>query len=824
MPVDPGEPSALTWRESMAAFFVALVASALLFAPVLIGERCVLSFELDDPRFDIRPWAIPGGAEVAPVNPITPDADLFVLPGMMRMRQMLAEGALPWWDSNQLLGYPLAGNVPYPLWSPLTWPALALDPITAMDVTLWLHTALAMWLAWRAARLFGVRSSFAAAAGVGFALSTWMVTRWHLPQIQHTSTWWPGLLCASEWLRRGRWSRGVAEGSLALGLSMVSGFPQVAVALAGGWGLWTLSDATLRRPRNIGGVVLAGLIAACLAAPAFVTAAAAYAPSLRATEATRAATAQQSLPVAALAGALLPEAFGLPSDFSQPDTAPAPRMEDYFPQRQFWSDDLQDNVVENALYPGALLVLLFLVAWRKGVDRRARRLLLIATAALLVTLAWSAISEVPGAASLGAGNIKRILILWAGALPLAGALALEAIARERVAVPALGAAITIGVVAMVPFGVTFLEVPGAVEYAERLWTHVGVQVAWMIVGLVALMRLDVSARWTLWIPALVLACDLGWHARRFNPFPLQETAFPATPVVEALIDAAGDERVAVLGKGNLAPPTAMTLFGVRSIHGAAPMVSARVTELLEVVERGLIDPRDPRIVEPFERLASLEDPLADRLGIGLVVHGDAALVAAHPDRVAFASEQSALAGMTRPGAYPRAWTTGSVRVIEDRDERLAALATIGESGGLGHAEVVVEVPIDVSSFSQADRPDGANGAEVSVVPNGLRIVAGLGPSESGARMLVVSEAWDPGWRATVDNEPAELLIVDHALMGVVLQPGQRRVTFDYEPVGWPLARVLLALGVAAWIGVGFAAMRRRAGPPSEERTDAPAVT
>lgn len=795
-------PSDPTWRESLAAFVVALVGAALLFAPVLFGDRCVLSFEIDDPRFDIRPWAAPGAAEVAPVNPITPDADLFVLPGMMRMRQMLAEGVMPWWDGNQLIGYPLAGNIPYPLWSPLTWPGLAVDPISAMDVTLWLHTAVAAWLAWRATRLFGVRSSLAWVAGVGFALSTWMITRWHLPQIQHTSTWWPALLCASEWWRRRAWARGVAEGGLALGLSMSSGFPQVAVALAGGWGLWSLLDRDLRRPRALLCLAAAGVVAGCLAAPAFVTAASAYAPSLRATEATRAATSNQALPPSALAGAALPEAFGLPSDFSLPETSPAATMDDYFPQRVSWTDDLQDNVVENALYPGALVLLLLLASLRSAVDARARALLVVSLLPLVAALVWPI---VPGAEALGAGNIKRVLVLWAGGLPFIAALVLEAVASERTRIPALGSAVLIGVVALVPFGITFFDEPGAVDYADRLWGHVGAQVAWMVLGLVALMRLSAEHRVSLLVPAVVLAADLSWHATRFNPFPLQEQAFPRTTVVAELVDAAGDARVAVLGAPNLAPPTATTLHGVRSVHGAAPMVSARVVELLGLIEPALVDPRDPRIVEPFEDLASLEHPLLDRLGVGLVVHGDAALVEAMPERTAFASDVAVLAGLRRDGAYPGAWTTRHVRSLPEREERLAALGAVG---GLGPAEVVVEVLLDGLGIDAVveTAPEAASRVDV---PNGIRVE--VEPDEA-PRLLVVSEAWDPGWSATVDGRATEVLVVDHALMGVVVPAGARRVALLYEPVGWGLALGLFALGLLTWCVVTVAAVR--SGPRS----------
>jgi uncharacterized membrane protein YfhO len=48
-------------------------------------------------------------------------------------------------------------------------------------------------------------------------------------------------------------------------------------------------------------------------------------------------------------------------------------------------------------------------------------------------------------------------------------------------------------------------------------------------------------------------------------------------------------------------------------------------------------------------------------------------------------------------------------------------------------------------------------------------------------ILVLSEAWFPGWVATVDDAPAKILRPDFVLRGIALGAGSHRVRFGYRP-------------------------------------------
>jgi hypothetical protein len=73
----------------------------------------------------------------------------------------------------------------------------------------------------------------------------------------------------------------------------------------------------------------------------------------------------------------------------------------------------------------------------------------------------------------------------------------------------------------------------------------------------------------------------------------------------------------------------------------------------------------------------------------------------------------------------------------------------------------------------------------------------------GEGLFISTEQHFPGWRATVDGEPREILRVDSIFRGVLLDAGTHRVRFEYKPESWKLGKLLgllglLLTGLGAW--------------------------
>jgi hypothetical protein len=78
---------------------------------------------------------------------------------------------------------------------------------------------------------------------------------------------------------------------------------------------------------------------------------------------------------------------------------------------------------------------------------------------------------------------------------------------------------------------------------------------------------------------------------------------------------------------------------------------------------------------------------------------------------------------------------------------------------------------------------------------------------AGPALLVVQDAFWPGWRAAIDGQPAEILAADHLVRAVRWPAGRHALELVYDP---PEVRVGLALtGVGALLVLLLAVLAAR---------------
>lgn len=167
-----------------------------------------------------------------------------------------------------------------------------------------------------------------------------------------------------------------------------------------------------------------------------------------------------------------------------------------------------------------------------------------------------------------------------------------------------------------------------------------------------------------------------------------------------------------------------------------------------------------------------------------------------------------------PEPYGRAWLVDAAETAPD----LAAVLDRLSRGQLDPARLVLleasqvadqgiqtaAVPTlgSVSAAPPRIRDEGPNRRRISL------------PPEAGG-WLLVSEAWDPGWRAEIDGRPAPVLRGDGALIAVPLGTGgAREVLLRYRPVS-VVAGLLISL--AALVGLLALLPRSRRGAATGSR-------
>ncbi len=88
----------------------------------------------------------------------------------------------------------------------------------------------------------------------------------------------------------------------------------------------------------------------------------------------------------------------------------------------------------------------------------------------------------------------------------------------------------------------------------------------------------------------------------------------------------------------------------------------------------------------------------------------------------------------------------------------------------------------------------------------------LETSSDAPGLLMLSESYDPGWKAYVDGEPVPVLVADHLLRAVPIPAGEHVVELRYEPTSLKIGIAISAATVAT-IVVAFVILEWRARRP-----------
>jgi hypothetical protein len=121
--------------------------------------------------------------------------------------------------------------------------------------------------------------------------------------------------------------------------------------------------------------------------------------------------------------------------------------------------------------------------------------------------------------------------------------------------------------------------------------------------------------------------------------------------------------------------------------------------------------------------------------------------------------------------YPRAWTVHETKV-EPSAERAAE--QLGAPGFDAHRTALTEVPLALEPLAEGAR-EAVQASMISPARMELEVDA------QSRGLLVLSENYYPGWRATIDDQSAPIYRVDSALRGLVVPRGHSRIVLSYAP-------------------------------------------
>jgi len=790
----------------VAAAAFALLALVYLW-PALVEGRWLLAASS---LYQVAPWSGFAPADLAEYfNPSLTDMPTSYYPWWRLARTYLHDGVFPAWNPYAFGGTPLYANPEVAWLNPFVVPLWILP----LNWGLGLVAAIKLWAAGFGAYLLTreLRLGFwpALLAGFSFALCSFNVV-W-LSYGVHVSV--AVMLPWALWLverivRRGRSVDGLW---LVLVVAVVAsgGHPGTQLHVIVGVVIYALLRAALvadvergDRLRRLGLVGAALGLGTALAAVMLL-------PAQQAAIDTAGAAARRNgsadfpgsrLSFAALRAVLFPDWWGRPSEnvyFSGPG-----------------------NYVERALFAGTIPLVLAVAALvaRDGWRRKAPFVALGAIG-LAVGLRAPVIRDaVVNAPLFDRVQNQRILLWFLLAIAVLSAFGLRAVldgaAGRRRAWGALAAA---GVCAGVAIA-TVTKGPGAVDRAVHYVLHRSgdlaegalelASVGWFLIFalplaalLLAAARMPARRGWIGGAAALLVALEMLHFAHDFQTMGPPERAIPPrTPSIAFLQQHRDEGRIAAAGYA-LANDWS-GLYGLRDARGYdAPQPSLRFHALWTTMSPrqtthhsyafASLGPETVRVLSLLGTRYVLTDPEGGvpasgwrsvyRGGDATILANDAALPRALvARRVHVAGElEEEVATVTEAAFEPRR------DVVVRRDELPVAFAA-ASAGGRGSVEVVDEENARVALRARLERPS----------------------------VVLLDDAWAPGWSVEVDGQPARALQADVVLRGVVVPAGEHEIVWSYRVPGLRAGAalsLLALLATLAWAGALVMRARRRAG-------------
>ena len=732
-------------------------------------------------------------------------------PSHVAIARAYREGALPAWERGAAAGWPLVADPYYGPFYPLGAIFGVFGAARGLGVQIALHTLLCAAGMLLLLRRRGLSPAAAAFGAASLALSSFLVCRVRHIIFPEGLAWLTFALAGAEGYLATRDRRELALVGAAVGLTLLCG----ALPLLPFFGIFAALYVAPRlrgRPRPLAAALAltsAAVVGLALAGAQLLPTLAHLPLSPRALGTSYEFASSYAWPkLAYLATLVVPDLFGV-EDRAR-----------WFGAFNHWE--------MAAYYTGVWALLLAPLALLRA--RRLETALLAVAAATGVLLAFGDLGplhgwfyrHVPLYSALRCPT--RALVMTMLALSILGADGLQALVdrapRRRDAwlafglvALAAGVALAIGLHRGRWFHFERGPIPAAMMEGRRAFAHL----AWVLgAGAVALglwrsgraPRLGVTLLVGVAIADL-LVLDRGYVQPQPADYVAGTDRFQA---VAWLLQQRPRDRFAIDPHGPFRLHNVGMTYGLDGASAYSSVQIFRYVNFLEVLATGHGLPTPLRTDPAASDVRRFDSPLTDLLNVRWVIadHAPAAgwTERFHPradDRGPASRHEPSwdrrLGVWESPHPLPRAFVVHAARVVEGDAAELAQLAAL-DPRRVALVDRAPQVALPADSAAPID-------AATIVEARRDRLVIEAESAAPG--VLVVGEAHYPGWRATVDGAPTELLRADYAFRGVALPAGRHRVELRYVPR--PLYAGLAISALALLVLLALARRRPARGGP-----------
>lgn len=756
----------MTIRELAVHGLVLVAILVVLFPDVFLRGEVALPGGL---LYEDVPWShyVDDDVEIPP-NRLTFDALNAFAKWYLLVRESLERGEWPLWNPYEFTGLPLMANLQSAVFYPPRLVQTVGDIFHATTVFMLLKLFLCGFNAYVAARLLKLTPALARFVSVGWMLSLYQLSwcYWPLPDV---GAWFPIAFVGVEWLATGRRRKGFYALTLAATLILLAGHPESALSFNVGLGLYFVTRLAVERTSPtvfIQTCMLAlssWFVALLVNAVQLVPFTEYLANSFQMSELDRAGKGvlHHSLPLSSFTPLFVPRFYGMMAD------------KNYW---GFWNS----NYVA-FMYGGIVAWAAATLLFARGRLSTSRKRQLFA---FLAPLAWSLvmtsnasvtqpIKNLPLLSSMfHAYNINFVLF----ALPLLGAFGLEHYLRSARRWSDLKALLWLLLPAVYVGGV-FVTKTGAMRESDVLG-YVVLQVGFALgfaalaIGAIALLRNRFRSAVLANAMVVLLFCDLAWAARDLLPTSPRKHIFADTRLFDWLQSLESTPRIGYMHAG--VPP----LFKVETIMGYDAITPVRFWSYFASREAR------PDALEPVSAVTHYLYRSSEVANVEM------------PNGLVHHKTMDGIEVFRNPNAFPRARLVGWLAVVEGK----LGPTIMMQSEGFDPGRVAVT----------NDPPEGPIPQTVSDSLGNVRIRrheprrVTLDCEVLEHSVLVLADAFYPGWNAYVDGIRRESFPVYDAFRGIVVTPGDRVIEFRYEPLTF---KVGMAVSIATLLAASGIAVR-----------------
>lgn len=275
------------------------------------------------------------------------------------------------------------------------------------------------------------------------------------------------------------------------------------------------------------------------------------------------------------------------------------------------------------------------------------------------------------------------------------------------------------------------------------------------------------------IIAVILCFDLARYFRKYNPFVSERLVFPTTPIIEYLQKNLNGSRI-LNSRDSILPPNTWAMYRLSSIEGYDPLHSLIYSNFMHVVNNQKYSNSPSRYVD----MTSINRKFLNILDVKY-------LIADKPKK----DDNYIFYNQIISEKFPLVFEDGNSQIFIN--DQAKGTAFFVNSYKYFTQENLMASELESNNFDPIQTalllkdPHLKNDKKfVNTITNVNRKDANtiiVDTNNEGNGILIISQSYDPGWKAVINNQKTEIFKTNGSLMSVVVSGGKNTVTLKYLP-------------------------------------------